>query len=59
MGTYSEWDEEKKLKFLVTELKGKRPLIPPTIEVCILLGSLNFHELVYILLSLAGITTRS
>jgi phosphoenolpyruvate carboxylase len=35
MGTYSQWDEEKKLKFLVTELKGKRPLIPPTIEVCI------------------------
>ncbi|CAM6092718.1 unnamed protein product [Calypogeia fissa] len=33
MGTYSEWDEEKKLKFLITELKGKRPLIPPTIEV--------------------------
>uniref|UniRef100_A0A0D6R4R0 phosphoenolpyruvate carboxylase n=1 Tax=Araucaria cunninghamii TaxID=56994 RepID=A0A0D6R4R0_ARACU len=33
MGTYSEWDEEEKLNFLVTELKGKRPLIPPTIEV--------------------------
>lgn len=33
MGTYSEWDEEKKLEFLVTELKGKRPLVPPTIEV--------------------------
>ncbi|XP_057845626.2 phosphoenolpyruvate carboxylase 4 isoform X2 [Cryptomeria japonica] len=33
MGTYSEWDEEKKLKFLVVELKGKRPLVPPTIEV--------------------------
>eukprot|EP01018_Ginkgo_biloba_P007748 Gb_40755 [translate_table: standard] len=33
MGTYSEWDEEKKLEFLITELKGKRPLVPPTIEV--------------------------
>ncbi|XP_042513425.1 phosphoenolpyruvate carboxylase 4-like [Macadamia integrifolia] len=33
MGLYSEWDEEKKLEFLIKELKGKRPLIPPTIEV--------------------------
>ncbi|KAF5957988.1 hypothetical protein HYC85_005213 [Camellia sinensis] len=32
MGTYSEWDEEKRLEFLTRELKGKRPLIPPTIE---------------------------
>ncbi|KAI5404552.1 CDP-diacylglycerol-glycerol-3-phosphate 3-phosphatidyltransferase, partial [Lathyrus oleraceus] len=27
MGTYSEWDEEKKLDFLTRELKGKRPLV--------------------------------
>ncbi|KAM7487579.1 hypothetical protein LguiB_025063 [Lonicera macranthoides] len=33
MGTYSEWDEEKRLEFLTRELKGKRPLVPPTIEV--------------------------
>ena len=33
MGTYSEWDEEKKLEFLARELKGKRPLVPPSIEV--------------------------
>lgn len=33
MGTYSEWNEEKKLEFLTRELKGKRPLIPPRIEV--------------------------
>ncbi|XP_043715710.1 phosphoenolpyruvate carboxylase 4 isoform X1 [Telopea speciosissima] len=33
MGVYSEWDEEKKLEFLTKELKGKRPLVPPTIEV--------------------------
>ncbi|KAL5123545.1 Phosphoenolpyruvate carboxylase 4 [Glycine soja] len=32
MGTYSEWDEEKKLDFLTRELKGKRPLVPPSIE---------------------------
>ncbi|KAG2242044.1 hypothetical protein Bca52824_096116 [Brassica carinata] len=32
MGTYSEWDEEKKLEFLTRELKGKRPLVPPNIE---------------------------
>ena len=33
MGKYSEWDEAKKLEFLAKELQGKRPLIPPTIEV--------------------------
>lgn len=33
MGSYSEWDEEKKLEFLTKELKGKRPLVPPSIEV--------------------------
>ncbi|KAL6542324.1 Phosphoenolpyruvate carboxylase 4 [Orobanche minor] len=33
MGTYSEWDENKKLEFLTRELKGKRPLVPPNIEV--------------------------
>lgn len=33
MGMYSEWDEEKKLEFLTRELKGKRPLVPSTIEV--------------------------
>jgi len=33
MGTYSEWDEEKKLDFLTRELKGKRPLVPVSMEV--------------------------
>ncbi|KAJ4835167.1 Phosphoenolpyruvate carboxylase 4 [Turnera subulata] len=33
MGTYSEWDEEKKLEFLMRELKNKRPLVPLTMEV--------------------------
>ncbi|CDP00553.1 unnamed protein product [Coffea canephora] len=33
MGTYSEWDEVKKLEFLTRELKGKRPLVPPSIKV--------------------------
>lgn len=37
MGTYSDWDEDKKLEFLTRELKGKRPLVPPTIEVISLL----------------------
>ncbi|GAU23501.1 hypothetical protein TSUD_39800 [Trifolium subterraneum] len=32
MGTYSEWDEEKKLDFLTRELKGKRPLVPVNME---------------------------
>ncbi|KAK7306976.1 hypothetical protein VNO77_39637 [Canavalia gladiata] len=33
MGTYSEWDEDRKLDFLTRELKGKRPLVPHSIEV--------------------------
>lgn len=28
MGSYEEWDEEKRVEFLVRELSGKRPLIP-------------------------------
>ena len=41
LGVYSEWDEEKKLDFLTRELKGKRPLVPPNIEV-----STSLHNLV-------------
>ncbi|XP_031497139.1 phosphoenolpyruvate carboxylase 4-like isoform X2 [Nymphaea colorata] len=33
IGTYSEWDEDRKLEFLSSELKGKRPLVPQSIEV--------------------------
>ena len=29
LGSYNEWDEEKRLEWLVTELEGRRPLIPP------------------------------
>lgn len=33
MGGYNEWSEEKKLDFLIKELKGKRPLVPTHIKV--------------------------
>lgn len=46
MGTYSEWDEDKKLDFLTRELKGKRPLVPPCIEV----------RMIYLLRTLQGRT---
>ena len=29
LGSYNEWDEDKRLEWLVTELEGRRPLIPP------------------------------
>lgn len=29
MGSYAEWDEEKRIDFLTRELEGKRPLVPP------------------------------
>lgn len=28
LGSYEEWDEEKRQHFLSEELKGRRPLIP-------------------------------
>eukprot|EP00245_Coleochaete_scutata_P002535 TRINITY_DN13429_c0_g1_i2.p1 TRINITY_DN13429_c0_g1~~TRINITY_DN13429_c0_g1_i2.p1 ORF type:complete len:1088 (+),score=218.89 TRINITY_DN13429_c0_g1_i2:195-3458(+) len=33
LGSYAKWDEDEKLAFLIAELKGKRPLVPPNIEV--------------------------
>lgn len=29
LGAYNEWDEKKRLEWLVGELEGRRPLIPP------------------------------
>ena len=29
LGSYLEWDEEKRQQFLMAELTGKRPLLPP------------------------------
>ncbi|PRQ37841.1 putative phosphoenolpyruvate carboxylase [Rosa chinensis] len=40
MGTYSEWDEEKKLEFLTREFKGKRPLVPSSMESSTRIGHL-------------------
>ena len=28
LGSYAEWDEDKRIEFLTRELEGKRPLIP-------------------------------
>eukprot|EP00898_Chlorokybus_atmophyticus_P008881 jgi/Chlat1/8995/Chrsp94S08282 len=33
LGSYGEWDEDAKIKFLVTELQGRRPLIPSDMPV--------------------------
>ena len=32
LGSYLEWDEEKKTEWLVSELKSKRPLVAPDLE---------------------------
>ncbi|GIL52665.1 hypothetical protein Vafri_8482 [Volvox africanus] len=32
LGSYASWDEEKRLKFLTDELQGKRPLMPPGMD---------------------------
>ena len=29
LGSYKSWDEEQRLNFLIGELTGKRPLMPP------------------------------
>lgn len=47
MGTYSEWDEEKRLEFLTRELKGKRPLVPLSIQVKCLL---NLNNMIFFIL---------
>lgn len=47
MGKYSEWDEGKKLEFLTRELKGKRPLVPPSIEVMVISDALDTENNVF------------
>lgn len=32
IGSYKEWDEDKRVEFLIGELTGKRPLMPPGLE---------------------------
>ena len=32
LGSYAEWDEERRLEFLVRELDNPRPLIPPDLD---------------------------
>ena len=32
LGSYADWDEPARLDFLVRELNGRRPLIPPDLE---------------------------
>ena len=32
VSTCREWDEEARMKFLLGELTGKRPLMPPTLQ---------------------------
>lgn len=31
LGSYKEWDEEERIDFLLRELGGRRPLLPPTL----------------------------
>ena len=30
LGSYAEWEEERRIEFLTQELVGRRPLVPPT-----------------------------
>ena len=32
LGAYTEWDEEERVEFLLRELSGRRPLVPPDLE---------------------------
>lgn len=56
IGTYGEWDEEKKLDFLTRELKGKRPLVPVDIEVRRLEFLVYWAQLVVIISTLLAIS---
>lgn len=33
LGGYGQWEESKRIEFLLAELKGRRPLIPPSLQV--------------------------
>lgn len=32
LGSYAAWDEAKRLSWLLAELQGRRPLLPPGME---------------------------
>lgn len=32
LGSYLTWDEPRRLEFLLSELKGRRPLFPPGMD---------------------------
>ncbi len=43
LGSYKAWDEEQRLNFLIGELTGKRPLMPPGIYRCGVLQAAGAH----------------
>lgn len=44
VGSYAQWDEETRQSWLLTELQGKRPLLPRNAE----LSELGFDEIVQV-----------
>lgn len=45
VGSYAQWDEETRQSWLLTELQGKRPLLPRNVA----LADLGFDEIVQVL----------
>lgn len=44
VGSYAQWDEETRQSWLLTELQGKRPLLPRNVA----LSDLGFDEIVQV-----------
>ncbi len=54
VGSYAQWDEETRQSWLLTELQGKRPLLPRNVP----LANLGFDEIVQVSCSVVVCLSR-
>jgi phosphoenolpyruvate carboxylase len=54
LGSYADWPEAERLRFLMTELENRRPLIPPDLE-----ASPEVHEVLATFRAIASLSPES
>jgi phosphoenolpyruvate carboxylase len=54
LGSYADWSEDERLRFLMTELESRRPLIPSDLE-----ASPEVHEVIATFRAIAGLLPES
>lgn len=54
LGSYAEWSEEERLRFLMAELESRRPLIPPDLD-----ASAEVHEVLATFRAIARLSPES